>query len=631
MTTVDMLRKYLALISSDWENRLATRVALSFIGMTLLLALLYGIGAYATIVSLIRKNEAIILKSRSDLDVQKVESALSALSVNVANLARNTIVVNALVDSFGRDTYLIPFLKSSRLLDTTEYRLSLCDFRGKVIASNNGTAGYDDAALLNSLIRKGEPIARLVPVSSGGMNIVLCYPVIYPATETAEGFLVLEASLARILSALESIDGDHDHVMRLVANGRDVWQSAIHYPFEISHETRLNVPAPLPALGLSLVVSMQHSSAIIWFTATFLVTFILSLWFSVRIAYRLSTFLTKRLVALSEASIQISASGIPDQTLTVTGHDEISRLAESFNTMIHRLRQSYDELEQRVDERTRQLEETNRVLDHENSVRRQLAAELEKKNLELQSSRDELEQRVAERTAELESALRHMESFSYSISHDLRTPLRAVDGYSCILLEESGPSLTADAQSYLQRISGNVRHMGELIDDLLTYSRLNRQPISLQQVNLTELARQVFAELQHEWEQRDIEPLFQDLPSCQADPILLRQVFVNLLANAVKFTRHTPRARIEFGGQPEEGTTIYFVKDNGAGFDMSYANKLFKVFQRLHPDREYEGTGVGLAIVQNIIHRHHGKVWAEGKEGEGATFFFTLGPAGDTQ
>lgn len=626
---MDMLRNYLGRISNDWQNRLATRVALSFIGMTVLMALLYGIGAYATIATLIRKNESIILRSRSDLAVQKVETALRTLNVNVANLAHNTIVVNALVDDFGRDIYLLPFFKSSKLLESPEYRLSLCNFKGDVIASNTGTAGYHDAALLNTLIQRGEPVARLVPVSSGGMNITLCHPVIYPATGTAEGFVVFEASLANVLSALKSIDENHDRIMRLVANGTGIWQSAVPYSFGIDRENRLKLPPPLDDLGFSLIVSMQHSSAIIWFTAIFLVTVILSLWFSGRVAYRLSTYLTKRLVALSEASTRISASGIPDQTLAVTGYDEISRLAESFNTMIHRLQQSYDELEQRVEERTRQLAETNRVLDHENSIRRHLATELEKKNLELELAKDKLEQRVVERTAELESALHHMESFSYSISHDLRTPLRALDGYSCILMEESAPLLTAEAQTYLQRISSNARHMGGLIDDLLTYSRLNRQPISLEQVDLAELAKQVFAELQHEREGREIEIRFQDLPPCQADLTLLRQALINLLANALKFTRHTPNARIEFGGLPADGTTVYFVKDNGAGFDMSYANKLFKVFQRLHQGDDYEGTGVGLAIVQNIIHRHHGKVWAEGKEGEGATFFFTLGPAQD--
>lgn len=251
------------------------------------------------------------------------------------------------------------------------------------------------------------------------------------------------------------------------------------------------------------------------------------------------------------------------------------------------------------------------------SVRKQAEDEFRQLNILL-------EQRVAQRTAELESALRHMESFSYSISHDLRAPLRAVDGYCQILTEDFGQGLPPGASGYLGKISRNVRQMGVLIDDLLTFSRLSRQPLTKQQVSLAGIAREVFMSLDNERAGRNIEIAIGDLPPCQADPVLIHQVLLNLLSNAVKFTRALDTARIEVGSAVEEEMTTYFVRDNGAGFDMAFAAKLFGVFQRLHGSDEFEGTGVGLAIVRNIVQRHGGMVWAEGEVGHGATFYFTL-------
>jgi PAS domain S-box-containing protein len=238
---------------------------------------------------------------------------------------------------------------------------------------------------------------------------------------------------------------------------------------------------------------------------------------------------------------------------------------------------------------------------------------------------EELERRVAERTVELESALRHMESFSYSISHDLRAPLRAVDGYGRILQEEFGSLLPPAGQGYIQRMSHNVHRMGTLIDDLLVFSRLSRQPLSKRPLNPNPLVREVFHEQLAHWDGRCVEFLLEELPVCRADELLLRQVFVNLLDNALKFTIGREPARIQVGASRDNGTTVLFVRDNGAGFDMAYADKLFGVFQRLHREAEFSGTGVGLAIVQNIIQRHGGRIWAEAGVGEGATFYFTLG------
>lgn len=238
---------------------------------------------------------------------------------------------------------------------------------------------------------------------------------------------------------------------------------------------------------------------------------------------------------------------------------------------------------------------------------------------------EELEQRVIERTTQLEAANKELEAFSYSVSHDLRAPLRAIDGFSRILQEEFAANLPEEAVHYLKIICENTAGMARLIDDLLVFSRLSRQPLKLETVDPAVLIAQSLEVLQPDYKDRKIEFVLNDLPPCQADPTLLKQVFMNLLSNAIKFTRHKPDACVEVGSLHEDGHVIYYVKDNGVGFDMQYAPKLFGVFQRLHRVEEYEGTGVGLAIVQRIIHRHGGRVWAEGVPNQGATFCFTLG------
>lgn len=240
----------------------------------------------------------------------------------------------------------------------------------------------------------------------------------------------------------------------------------------------------------------------------------------------------------------------------------------------------------------------------------------------------ELEQRVQERTAQLQEANQELEAFSYSVSHDLRAPLRSLDGFSRTLLEEYGDWLDATAIHYLEVIRNSATHMGHLIDDLLSFSRLSRQPLTKIHVDMTHLVRQALANLEAERSDRQVEVVIDPLPECQGDRALLFQVWMNLISNALKFTRKRALARIEIGSQAgARGETVYFVRDNGAGFDMRYADKLFGVFQRLHPASEYEGAGVGLAIVKRIVSRHGGRIWAEGRVDEGAVFYFTVADA----
>ena len=232
--------------------------------------------------------------------------------------------------------------------------------------------------------------------------------------------------------------------------------------------------------------------------------------------------------------------------------------------------------------------------------------------------------------AQLETANRELEAFSYSVSHDLRAPLRAVDGYARIVVEDFGPQLPPEGRRYLGNIAAGAQQMGVLIDDLLTFSRLSRLPLARRAVNVNALVRESLQDLASLQTGRVIELQVADLPGCAGDPALLKQVWINLLSNALKYTRQRNPAVVEVGCRQQQRENIYFVRDNGAGFDMRYVGKLFGVFQRLHRAEEYEGTGVGLAIVQRVIHRHGGRVWAEAAVDRGATFSFTLEPENPT-
>jgi PAS domain S-box-containing protein len=237
---------------------------------------------------------------------------------------------------------------------------------------------------------------------------------------------------------------------------------------------------------------------------------------------------------------------------------------------------------------------------------------------------NELEQRVIERTAQLEAANKELEAFSYSVSHDLRAPLRAISGFAGILLEDFGTQFPPEAVRYLTRIRQGGQQMGELIDDLLAFSQLSRQPVNRLAVDVVELTQTILDEMKPQLNGRSLEIRVGKLPACHGDPALLKQVWVNLISNAVKYTRGREPAIIEIGCTFENQEQVYWVRDNGAGFDMQYANKLFGVFQRLHRGDEFEGTGVGLAIVQRIVHRHGGRIWARAIVGQGATFYFTI-------
>jgi signal transduction histidine kinase len=295
--------------------------------------------------------------------------------------------------------------------------------------------------------------------------------------------------------------------------------------------------------------------------------------------------LTRPLRRLSEASAQLAGGDFQGAQVRVVGRGEVAALATAFN---------------------------------------QMAARIAATQGALGRLNEDLDRQVQERTRELAAANGDLEAFSYSVAHDLRAPLRAMDGFSRILAEEWAPRLEPDAQRLIGRVRANATHMGALVDDLLSFSRLGRRALKRGPTAPEVLVREAMAVLHAEQEGRRVDLSVGSLPACEGDPALLKQVFVNLLGNALKFTRKRDVARIEVGCRTGAGESAYFVRDNGVGFDMRYAGKLFDVFQRQHRMEEYEGTGVGLAIVQRIVHRHGGRVWAEAAPDAGATIFFTL-------
>ncbi|MBL6750036.1 MAG: response regulator [Nevskia sp.] len=261
-----------------------------------------------------------------------------------------------------------------------------------------------------------------------------------------------------------------------------------------------------------------------------------------------------------------------------------------------------------------------------------LSRALALRNLRLENAR--LQRSVQERTAELEvanrelqAANRELEAFTHSVSHDLRAPLRSVIGFVEILEDDFSSQWTDEVRELFRHVTGSARRMNDLITDLLHFAQVSRKPLNVRAVDLDDLVREVLEELSPAVGGRRVELRIDGLPPCRGDPSLLRQVFVNLISNAFKYSRNKETALIEVGCRRQENEAVYFVRDNGAGFDMSYAKNLFGVFQRMHREDEFEGTGVGLSIVQRIVQRHGGRIWAQAEPDKGAAFFFTLPPS----
>ena len=325
--------------------------------------------------------------------------------------------------------------------------------------------------------------------------------------------------------------------------------------------------------------------------------------------------ITRPLARITNVATQIAGGNLDTSSLAeITSRDEIGVLARTLDQMagqlklmLEGLRKTHDELEMRVQERTSELKRSNDQLELEVGERKRAEAVLTLRSQELARSNAELD------------------AFAYMVSHDLRAPLRHIDGFLELLQTSTGKMLNAQSRHYMDTISEAAQKMGLLIDNLLSFSRMGRHAMSFQQVALEPLVREVIHELEPDAAGRTIEWRVGDLPEVRGDAAMLRMVLDNLIANALKFTRPRQQARIEIGALPGQGAgATIFVRDNGVGFDMAYRDKLFGVFQRLHRAEEFEGTGIGLANVRRIITRHGGRTWAEGKPDQGAAFFFSL-------
>jgi signal transduction histidine kinase len=332
--------------------------------------------------------------------------------------------------------------------------------------------------------------------------------------------------------------------------------------------------------------------------ASLLIAFLISMW--------LQRALTRPILEVTAAARGVVESRDFSLRVRKTTDDEIGSLVDSFNGMLAE-----------VGKRAEALEAANRSLEHEMAERQRADEGVRQLNAELEAN-------VAKRTEQLQAANKELEGFSYSVSHDLRAPLRGIIGFADALMEDHGPDLSEEARRKIKVIQDEGRRMGVLIDELLAFSRLGRKALQVADLDMAKLARSCLEGMAPQINGHPLELQVGTLPSAKGDRILLGQVWTNLLSNAIKFSSKTEKPRIVVSAITDDKEHIYYVRDNGAGFDPKYKNKLFGVFQRLHDASEFPGTGVGLALVQRIVNRHGGRVWAESRPGEGATFYFTL-------
>lgn len=345
---------------------------------------------------------------------------------------------------------------------------------------------------------------------------------------------------------------------------------------------------------------------ILYFVGILFTVALIAMAVSMLLSLRLQAMITKPLLAIVEIAHSVTSSRDYSQRAEKLSDDEVGTLVDAFNEMLDEIGAS-----------TEALRTSNAELELEIIERRRAREEVLQLN-------EELEQKVQKRTQQLLVTNQELESFCYSVSHDLRGPLRSISGFSQALLEELPPELPGQAQRYFDKITAATLRMGQLIEDLLNLSRVSRGELVRQEVNYTAMAEEVIQDLQQREPGRTVTVSIWEGIVVDADPKLLKIVLENLLGNAWKFTAHADSAKIETGVMLDGERQIYYVRDNGAGFDMTYADKLFGAFQRLHAMNEYPGTGIGLATVQRIVHRHGGRIWFNASPGHGAVFYFTL-------
>ena len=368
-----------------------------------------------------------------------------------------------------------------------------------------------------------------------------------------------------------------------------------------------------------------------------IITYTISVLISLLIFFVTLKYLTKRLRLIQKAASELSKNG-GSEPLDKWNPKQIDRFIESFKKMTIRVKESHNSLEQNVHERTSELQSANEQLI---LLKESLESKVEERTKELEAQVNKLDKsqkamlylvedlnetsdKLKGEQKKLNMANKELEAFTYSVSHDLRAPLRAIEGFSKFLVKDYTDKLDDEGKRFIRVIRENTKKMDQLITDLLNLSRVTKSEMKFTTINMKHLAETTFDEITTEEEKQVFEIKIDNLPDTQGDVTLIKQVWSNLIGNSLKYSSKSKKKKIEIGTLKEENLCTYFVKDYGAGFNSKYTNKLFGIFQRLHKDSEFKGTGVGLAIVKRILDKHNGKIWAEGEVNEGATFYFSL-------
>lgn len=502
----------------------------------------------------------------------------------------------------------------SRIMqDTLTDRVEIVDTSGTVLSADSRTAAEkfisgqernDLAAPLGRSIVAGEIIAKHPDPNFVGKFYLLGDSLYYPIIATivadhkAAGFLVrwrVVRSSPQAVTQLSQLLGSNAILHFGNSDGTlwtDMAKTVPPPPFDVHTANGVItydhpglgsvIASTLPVPGTKWIILVALSRSLIleaadrllfWITGSGILLITVGMF----VAWRISRSFTRRLDRLSQATAAL-AGGDHSSPVPVDRHDELGKLAADFNAMARKVTLAHQSLEDQVRARTKELEVANKEL----------------------------------------------EAFSYSVSHDLRAPLRAVSGYAMMLKEDYEDSFDAEAKRITGNIISNVKMMGQLIDDLIAFSRLGKREVTRRNVDMKSLAEACTSLLLNHWPEDKFNLVVGDLPGCFGDEDLLKQVWINLIGNALKYSSRTAAPLIEIGHTGNGNGPIWFVRDNGAGFDMKYADKLFKVFQRLHSQEEFEGTGIGLALVRRIIDKHKGRIWAESAPGSGAVFYFTV-------
>jgi len=596
------LTKILKMSNNFSLNRLSIQQRLTLLICTLLLSaiVIYGFANYYSL----KKASLTIAKDRIGLLTTQTstmfgQSALAVIKAEHTIAAQNSVV--HCVKSGGKEFRKEALAELDKLhTDSTWVSMELLDQNlvpvlrsGKSVINVNVntkevlayTHVGPDSSKVGKIYKVGDsmyyPVIATVVDKGRTIGYVMCWQMLRVAPKAVAQFTQLIGTGTRLYIA--NTDGSlWTNLIKPVAAPFKI--NSMGEPIEYTGPDGLMIAKvqPVPNTGWLTAIAFSEQNileGVNSFMKWILIFGLLLTAIGIFAAWAMSRNITRPLSQLTRAAKAVSQGNYSSpKFIDVDRNDELGELAIAFNIMTAEVHHTWQNLDNKVKERTLQLERVNKEL----------------------------------------------EAFSYSVSHDLRTPLRAVSGYSIMLKEDYEDKLDAEGKRIIGNIISNARMMGKLIDDLLAFSRLGKKELTSTKVDMQLLAISVVNELLQENLEKDYKINIGILPPIEADPGMVKQVLMNLLSNAIKYSSKKAEPEIEIGSEDEETRTLYYVRDNGVGFDMAYAGKLFGVFQRLHSQDEFEGTGVGLALVKRIIDKHNGEVWADGKENIGATFYFSL-------